>query len=88
MKATGIAIFIIGSLAVFASLLFSWTFNTEQIILGVQGRYFIPYLMLLLVSLRPKRLFFDGDAGGIALFCIYNLNAMYLVRIFAIALTL
>lgn len=88
VKATGIAIFIIGSLAVFASLLFSWTFNTEQIILGVQGRYFIPYLMLLLVSLRPKRLFFDGDAGGIALFCIYNLNAMYLVRIFAIALTL
>ncbi len=88
VKATGAAILILGSLAVFASLLFSWTFNTEQVIQGVQGRYFIPYLMLLLVSLRPKHLYFDGNAGGIVLACIYSLNAMYLVRIFAIALTL
>lgn len=88
LRVAGIAIVLIGSLAVFASMLFGFTFNTEQLILGVQGRYFLPYLPVLLLAIRPRSVFIGTNIAPVLLACLYCADAMYLVRIFSIGLTL
>lgn len=43
-----------GILAVCLSMLIAWTRESALTIEGVQGRYFLPYLPMLLVILRNK----------------------------------
>lgn len=56
-RAIVICVVALGWLAVMMSMLTGWTFDTEYIIEGVQGRYLLPFLPLLLLALRPKKLF-------------------------------
>lgn len=42
-------------LLVYASMLFLWTPNTSDVIIGVQGRYFLPFLALLLCVFIKRR---------------------------------
>ena len=88
MRITGILIFCVGSVAAIASMLFGWTFNTEQLIMGVQGRYFLPFLPLLLLGLRPRRIVAKANMNSILIMSVSIINAINLVRIFSIALTL
>ena len=44
-------LFGIGSLAIYASLMIGWISVNEIVIVGIQGRYFIPLLPLLIVAL-------------------------------------
>lgn len=48
----GICVLIFG--AVEFSMLTGWTFNDELVISGVQGRYFLPFLPVLLLALRGR----------------------------------
>lgn len=84
----GIAVFVIGLVLVMLTLLVSWVFNTEGLITGVQGRYFIPYLPWLLISIRTSRFKFDGNLFPYLLMAMLFLNFYNLTRIFSIALTL
>lgn len=84
----GISVFVIGLVLVMLTLLVSWVFNTEGLITGVQGRYFIPYLPWLLISIRTSRFKFDGNLFPYLLMAMLFLNFYNLTRIFSIALTL
>lgn len=84
----GIAVFVIGLVLVMLTLLVSWVFNTEGLITGVQGRYFLPYLPWLLISIRTSRFKFDGNLFPYLLMAMLFLNFYNLTRIFSIALTL
>ena len=84
----GIAVFVIGLVLVMLTLLVSWVFNTEGLITGVQGRYFLPYLPWLLISIRTSRFKFDGKLFPYLLMTMLFLNFYNLTRIFSIALTL
>lgn len=84
----GIAVFVIGLVLVMLTLLVSWVFNTEGLITGVQGRYFLPYLPWLLISIRTSRFKFDGNLFPYLLMAMLFLNFYNLTRIISIALTL
>lgn len=75
-------------LAAVVALAISWTFNWEQIIFGVQGRYFLPVLPLVCLSIRMPHLKFEREIGTGLLLAGLTLNLFYLARIFAIALSL
>ena len=71
-----------------AALLFSWTFTTDNVIYGVQGRYFIPFLPWLLLGLRPKSIQINANSIPVLIGSVSFLNILNLVRIFSIALVL
>lgn len=81
-------IFIAVGLSVMLVMLFSWTFNTETVISGVQGRYFLPALVLLLLSIRVSHLTFDVVLTKVLFIGILYVNSFYLIRTFAIAIAL
>lgn len=87
-RASGVLLFLVGSLLAMAALLFSWTFTTDNVIYGVQGRYFLPFLPWLLLGLRSRRMRISADMIPILIFIISFLNIMNLTRIFSIALTI
>ena len=68
------------------SMYLGWTFNTESIIQGVQGRYLLPVLLLGLMVVRWRPLAIDLKLdGGISIFlCV--LNILYLIGLVATAL--
>lgn len=81
-------IFVVVCLSVMFVMLFSWTFNTESLISGVQGRYFLPVLVLLLLSTRLPCLYFDKVLSVYLFVCILFINSIYLIRTFAVAIAL
>ena len=48
------AIFAFVSLLVMVSLLFSWTSIGSKTIQGIQGRYFLPFMLILLTAARGR----------------------------------
>lgn len=88
VRVTAVMAFIASAVAIMASMLLGWTFNTELIIMGVQGRYFLPMLPLLLLALRTSRLFLKSNARPMLIGAMSSVNALYLIRTFAIALTI
>lgn len=84
----GVLVFGAGVLLVMLSMLLSFTFNTETIISGVQGRYFLPYLPWFMLSLRGDKIRVAGSLQPFLIESVLLLNLYNLIRIFAIALTL
>lgn len=87
-RLAGCLLFVMGVLSVMAALLFSWTFTTDNVIYGVQGRYFIPFLPWLLLGLRPKCIQINANSIPVLIGSVSFLNILNLVRIFSIALVL
>lgn len=87
-RISGCLLFCAGFLAVLAALLFSWTFNTDNVIYGVQGRYFLPFLPWMLLGLRSSRVHINCNTIPVLIGALSVLNYLNLVRIFSIALTL
>lgn len=83
-----VVIFIVGLLAVMASMLFGWTFNNEPVVAGVQGRYLLPYLPMFLLGLRSKTLYVKCHSEILVVGIMASINVAYLIRIFGTALTL
>lgn len=81
------AIAIIAFLGAMFTMAIGWTFDTENIVMGVQGRYLLPVLPLLLCSIRPKTLAFQGSPFSVCISAISMVNVVYLIRIVAIALS-
>lgn len=86
VRGTSIALCFVCWLAIMTSMLFSHTFNHEDMIRGIQGRYALPFLPLLLVALMPKRM---GSSYNLAFWCPYSLcglNAIYIIFINAMVI--
>lgn len=82
-------IFFIVVLGVMMSMCLGWTFNTEQLILGVQGRYFLPVLPLMLLALRSPRVRVCLSKPVSLVIVVFSiLNMVYIARILSIAITL
>lgn len=80
------AVVVVVWLLVMVSMYLAHTFNTEEYIQGVQGRYILPVLPLLLLSFRGRTCTMRRDllvplAVGFAL-----LNSVYLTRVYTLAL--
>lgn len=81
-----ILIFIIVGVLAGVSMLLGHTFIGEKYIEGVQGRYLLPVLPLLLIALRNSKIFYKGNPVIPILIGGFALNLLYLNNIFAIAL--
>lgn len=79
------------SVAIFLALIItfavSWTFDTEPIVSGVQGRYFLPFLPLLGIGLRGNSVRAHIPLGDRLSFLLLFIDLAYLLRIatFAVA---
>lgn len=72
--------------AVMTSMLLGWTFNTEYVISGLQGRYFLPVLPLLLLVLRPARIECSYNLAFWCPFVLCAANAVYVLHMSAAVL--
>ena len=86
MRAMSVLLSVASGSAIFLSMYLGWTFNTEQIILGVQGRYFIPFLPLLYLALRNGRLETHGRMAMPTMTTLASIDLMYLAYIAMCAL--
>lgn len=77
--------FLISVLGSIASMWLGWTFNTENIIQGVQGRYFLPALPVLLFGLRNRSFKYTKFLIPSLLFGICSMNCLYLIRFISVA---
>lgn len=80
------SVFVAVSLAVLFSMATAWTSTAAETIGGVQGRYFLPALPLLLLAARSENIHIANDSIGRTLFVLLTLNALYVTRFIALAL--
>ncbi|AEB07227.1 Protein of unknown function DUF2142, membrane [Coriobacterium glomerans PW2] len=73
-------------LATMMSMYLAWTFNSEPIVMGVQGRYLLPVLPLLGLAFRSRKLRYDGSMANATLVAVTTINTLYVLRIIAIVL--
>lgn len=73
-------------LAVMVSMYLGWTFDTEPVILGIQGRYFLPVLPLFMLGCRFNSLSFKINSANLMIGSIVVLNCLYMMRTFSIVL--
>ena len=74
-----------GGLGVRLSMLIGWTFTSESVVQGVQGRYFLPLLPMAALAMRSKHMSIDIPLGMGFVYIMIAVNAMYLVRTFSVA---
>ena len=74
-------VFALGVLAVFFSMILIWTVAGANIIQGVQGRYFIPFLPLLLLGLRGRTIVARDALAPVLLATLAGFNCIYLAQI-------
>lgn len=72
--------------AVMLSMAVAWTPNTMDTIQGVQGRYILPVLPLLLLAMRSRRVSISGETFGTVIVLFGMLNAVYMIRFISLAL--
>lgn len=82
----GSSIFLVGVSAIMLSLWVGWTFATENIIQGVQGRYFLPLLPLFLLSLRPSSCYVDLKGYPAVIKSLYISGLVYSLYVLAFGL--
>lgn len=68
------------------SMWLGWTFNTEPVIQGVQGRYFLPVIPLLLIGMRGKVLSADANMGFPVVAAMSSIDFLYLCYVLAAAM--
>lgn len=75
----------VGFLAVMLSMIVGWTFTSETVIQGVQGRYFLPLLPMMLMAMRSKHIKIDMPIGMWLVYVMIAISAAYMARTFSIA---
>lgn len=76
---------VIGSIAM--SIWLTWTTKNFNYIEGIQGRYFIPILPLLLFLLRGKVITVKRDLGGELAIAVYLLQYSVVLELFSTVIT-
>ncbi|MCL1797544.1 MAG: DUF2142 domain-containing protein [Eggerthellaceae bacterium] len=80
-----LVIFCCGLFAVMLSMFVGHTFDYENIILGVQGRYLLPFIPLIALLFRNNTIVSKRNLLTLTMFSLLALNLAYLVRIVAYA---
>lgn len=80
-----IAVFCAVLFGAMSSMLLGWTFVDEDTIQGVQGRYLLPVLPLLIIACRSSRLSFSSPLLGFGPVAFIALDALYLIRFSSVA---
>ena len=70
--------------AVMLSMLIAWTPLSSRVINGVQGRYFLPFLPVLLLALKNDWVVLTKERNRSILYLMCCLNGYALVRLFSI----
>ena len=65
-------------------MLLTWTPRDHISIEGVQGRYFLPFLPVLLLALKNRTVVLTKDKNRSILYLMCCLNGYALVRLFSI----
>ena len=63
------------------SMYIGWTFTTESVIQGVQGRYLLPVLPMLLLTLRGPSIKVDSELTSKLTFGMAGFNIAYLASL-------
>lgn len=66
------------------SMLIAWTPLSSWVISGVQGRYFLPFLPVLLMALKNRMVVLTRDVSRPVLYLMGCLNGYALLRLFSI----
>ena len=64
---------------IFTSLYVQWTPFRNPVINGVQGRYFIPILLIILLVLKPNKIKFDlmdNEKYGVLFMAMINIYSL------------
>ena len=69
------------------SMLVAITPMSSRIILGVQGRYFIPILLLIFLGFRNFPINLAKNIRNELIFLVYATNIYVLINIFSLAIT-
>ena len=73
----------IGIILIFTSMFFSWTSYAESVVIaGVQGRYFIPFVPLLLFLFRGKGITLSEKADCKLQMAVITLSSLSVVNTF------
>lgn len=67
-----------------AAMLVGWTPLSSQVIAGVQGRYLLPFLPFVLMTVKSERLVRTAGSDETLLFYICAMDAYALLRLFSI----
>jgi uncharacterized membrane protein len=76
-----LSVFALILLSIMAALFFGWTRNNSGIILGVQGRYFIPIILLLLIGMRNRVIVYNYNIDRFIVFAAVLLNLNVVLQI-------
>lgn len=71
-----ICLFLVGTFGAILSMWTGWTFVSDFVIQGVQGRYFLPLIPLFLLGLRPKSIQICGNSGYVLMSCLIAIDFM------------
>jgi uncharacterized membrane protein len=76
-----LSVFVLILLSIMAALFFGWTRNNSGIIIGVQGRYFIPIILLLLIGIGNKVIVYNYNIDRFIVFAAVLLNLNVVLQI-------
>lgn len=79
-----ISVFLLCAAVILFSMLLAYTPVSSPVIAGVQGRYFLPLLPILLMSLKNKLVILGRNADRSILYLMCCANGYVLVRLFGI----
>ncbi len=71
-------------LAAMASMLIAWTPLSSQVISGVQGRYFLPFLPVLLIAFKNEAIVLTKNGNRSILYLMCCANGYVALRLFSV----
>ena len=71
-------------LAAMASMLIAWTPLSSQVISGVQGRYFLPFLPVLLIAFKNDAIVLTKNGNRSILYLMCCANGYVALRLFSV----
>lgn len=84
-KVVALVVFLCALFGSMLSMYLGWTFTTESVIQGVQGRYLLPALSAGLLVLRWKPLSISVNSSGLLAMATSVLNCLYLTGLITAA---
>ena len=85
LRIIGTLSFACASFGIVLSMWLGWTFVSDSVINGVQGRYFLPLMPLLAIAIRPRSLRCDANLSFCCLSVSLSLLCIGLMYISAVA---
>ena len=72
---------VVGASGIVLSMWTGWTFVSDAVIHGIQGRYFLPFVPAMMLAIRPKRFCVPWPMGSTIVMAAVSLECLYLSHI-------